>query len=96
MLAHARGLVASGKPVTQRAIMLMLDCERPGHRTLPTEISRALRSVDRSKRPRQGQRVEVDGREFASVREAARAEGVSPEAARKRLASRFPGWRPLD
>lgn len=94
--AYARALVADGQPVTQRAVMEMLDRERPGHGTYPTEISRAIKRIPKTKRSREGFRVEVDGKEFPSIREAARAEDLSMEAARKRLANpKFPGWRRL-
>jgi hypothetical protein len=95
IVEHARELVAEGKPVTHAAIMEMLDVARPGHRTYPTEISRALRRVvAKAKRARSGHGVEVKGVSHPSVRAAARAEGISMEAARKRIASpSFPDWK---
>jgi hypothetical protein len=95
IVEHARKLVAQGEPVTHAAIMAMLDEERPGHRTYPTEISRALkRTVPKAKRARSGQRVQVMDAVHPSMRAAARAEGISMEAARKRIASpSFPDWK---
>lgn len=93
---QARKLVADGKPVTHAEITAMLDKERPGHRTYPTEISRALQSVPKGKRARSGHGVKVKGMFHPSVRAAARAEGISLEAARKRIASpNFPDWKLL-
>jgi hypothetical protein len=94
---HARRLIAEGGRVTHAAIIEMLDGERPGHRTFPTEISRALKGIDRKFRRRKGQSVEVDGELLPSIRDAARAKGISMEAARKRLASpNFPDWKRVD
>lgn len=97
IVEHARKLIAKGRPITHAVIMAMLDRERPGHRTYPTEISRALKGIDRAQRSRQGQAVEADGERFPSIRDAARANGISMEAARKRLASpSFPRWTRID
>lgn len=98
IVEHARKLVVAGKPVTHASIVAMLDEERPGHRTFPTEISRALEKViPKAKRARSGHGVEVKGTVHPSVRAAARAEGISMEAARKRIASpNFPDWKLLD
>ena len=94
---HARKLIAEGKRVTHAVLIDMLDRERPGHRTFPTEVSRALKGIDRALRRRRGQAVEADGERFPSIRDAARAKDISMEAARKRLASRnFPGWKRVD
>ena len=98
IIEHARKLVTDGKPVTHAAIMTMLDEERPGHHTFPTEISRALsRAIPKEERARLGHGVKVNGTVHPSVRAAARAEGVSMEAARKRIASpNFPDWKRVD
>jgi|GEM_PF-2494248 len=98
IVERARKLVAEGKPVTHAAIMEMLDGARPGHRTYPTEISRALRRVvAKAKRARSGHSVEVKGAVYPSVRAAARAEGVPLETARKRIANpNFPDWSKVD
>jgi hypothetical protein len=92
-----RGLVHEGEPVTHSAVMAMLDRERPGHRTFPTEISRALLGVaPAGARRKDGQRVEADGVTYPSLAAAGEAHGISKEAARKRVQStRYPGWRPL-
>lgn len=97
IVEYAKKLVAEGKPVTHAAIMTMLDKERPGHRTFPTEISRALKSIPKAKRARSGHGVKVGRIVYPSVRAAARAEGISMEAARKRIASpNFPKWKRID
>lgn len=91
---YARGLIAAGGTVTQAAVMEMLDRKRPGHRTFPTEVSRALKGIERALRPRAGQGVEADGERYPSIREAARAKGLSMQAVRKRLTNpNFPGWK---
>lgn len=89
----------AGQPVTHFMVMEMLDRERPGHRTYPTEISRALNAagVEKEARRRGGKRVEADGAAYPSLASAAEAHGISKEAARKRVKSdRLPAWRPLD
>jgi hypothetical protein len=97
IVEHARKLVAEGKPVTHDAIMAMLDKERPKHRTYPTEISRALKSIPKAKRARTGYGVKADGAIYPSVRAAARAKGVAMETVRKRIASpNFPKWKRID
>lgn len=83
----ARKLVAHGEKVTHSPIIGMLDKERPGHNTYPGEISRAIKGIDRSLRSRRGQTVEVDGKQYPSIRDAARANGISMQAARKRFGS---------
>ncbi|MBC7102072.1 MAG: hypothetical protein H5U13_02425 [Parvibaculum sp.] len=97
MIEHARKLIAEGKPVTHAAIMTMLNRERPRHRTFPTEISRALKSIPKEHRPRQGFNVKVEGTIYPSVRAAARAKGVSMETVRKRIANpNYPKWKRRD
>lgn len=82
--------------ITHAAILDMLKRERPGRRTYPTEISHALGNIDRDKRARGGSRVEVDGKEFPSIRAAARACGVSMQTVRKRLdRDDLPNWKRL-
>jgi hypothetical protein len=91
-------LVAERKPVTHAAIMAMLDKERPGHRTFPTEISRALKkTIPKAKRARSGHGVKVGRVVYPSVRAAARANDVAMETVRKRIASpNFPKWERID
>lgn len=76
----------------------MLDRERPGHRTHPAEITMYVRdAVPLELSRRAGKRVEADGAAYPSLASAAKAHGISKEAARKRVKSdRFPTWRPLD
>jgi hypothetical protein len=95
IVEYAHKLIAENKPVTHAAIMAMLDKERPGHRTFPTEISRALKKpIPKAKRARTGYSVKADGVVYPSVRAAARAEGVAMETVRKRIASpHFPKWK---
>ncbi|MFD1331113.1 hypothetical protein ACFQ4O_03800 [Methylopila musalis] len=90
-------LVNAGEPVTHSAVMAMLDRERPGHRTFPTEISRALLgAAPAGARRRDGQRVEADGVAYPSLASAGEAHGISKEAARKRINSpHFPTWKLL-
>lgn len=91
-------LIQAGRPVTHAAVMEMLDRERPGHRTYPTEISRALLgAAPAGTRRRGGTPVEADGVAHPSLAAAADAHGISKEAARKRVKSpHFPTWRLLD
>lgn len=97
IVEYARKLIAEGKPVTHAAIMAMLDKERPKHRTFPTEISRALKSIPRAKRARSGHGVKADGVIYPSVRAAARAKGVAMETVRKRIANpNFPKWKRIE
>ena len=93
-----RGLVDAGEPVTHSAVTTMLERERPGHRTFPTEISRALLgAAPAGTRRRGGMRVEADGAAYPSLAAAGEAHGISREAARKRVQSpRYPGWQALD
>lgn len=94
----AWALEDAGRPVTHAAVMEMLNRERPGHRTYPTEISRALNAagVERGARRRDGTPVEADGVAYPSLASAADAHGISKEAARKRVKSQhFPTWRSL-
>lgn len=95
----ARALEDAGRPITRSDIMEMLDRERPGHRTYPTEISRALTAakVERKARRRGGIQVEADGVAYPSLASAGEAHGISKEAARKRVNSpHFATWRLLD
>lgn len=97
IVEYARKLVVEGKPVTHAAIMAMLDRERPKHRTFPTEISRALKSIPKNKRARSGRGVKANGVVYPSVRAAARAKDVAMETVRKRIASpNFPNWKRID
>ncbi|MGX9393561.1 hypothetical protein ACWX0K_14780 [Nitrobacteraceae bacterium UC4446_H13] len=97
IVEHARKLIAEGKPVTQGAIMKMLDKERPKHRTFPTEISRALKSIPKENRPRQGHSVKAEGVVYPSMLAAARAKDVAMETVRKRITSpNCPKWKRLD
>lgn len=94
----AWALEDAGRPVTHAAVREMLDRERPGHGTYPTEISRALNAagVERAARRRGGTTVEADGVAYPSLAAAADAHGISKEAARKRVnSSSFPTWRSL-
>jgi hypothetical protein len=93
---EAQRLAAEGRPVSvHREVRAMLDRERPGHRTHPTEITMYARgAVPPELSRRAGRRVEADGAAYPSLASAAEAHGISREAARKRVKSpRFPGWR---
>jgi hypothetical protein len=98
IVKYAKKLVVQRKLVTHTAIMAMLDKERPGHRTYPTEISAALKkTISKAKRARTGYSVKADGAIYPSVRAAARAKGVAMETVRKRIASpNFPKWKRID
>lgn len=95
---EAEKLAAEGRPVSvHREIRAMLDRERPGHKTHPTEITMYVRgAVPPEWSRRAGRPVEVEGRVYPSLASAAEAHGISKEAARKRIRSpRFPDWKPL-
>jgi hypothetical protein len=98
IVEYAKKLIVERKPVTHAAIMTMLDKERPGHRTYPTEISRALKkTIPKAKRARSGYGVNADGAVYPSVRAAARAKDISMETVRKRIVNpNFPKWKRID
>lgn len=98
IVKYAKKLVVQRKPVTHNAIMAMLDKERPGHRTYPTEISAALKkTIPKAKRARTGYGVKVDGRVYPSIRAAARAKDISMETVRKRIVNpNCPKWKRID
>lgn len=80
-------------------IAAVLDAERPGSTTAPSEISVAIAPLVRKGELRSRARrrpVEVDGVQYESLTDAAIAHGLSVEGARKRLARGHSGWRAID
>lgn len=71
--------------------------EERGCQTTRAEVSRVrARKADGGMLPRQSHPVMADGVQYKSISEAARANGISTEAARKRLINdRFEDWKRL-
>lgn len=79
-------------------IAAILDVERPGSSTVSSEVSAAIAPLIRKGELRSRARrrpVEVDGVRYASITDAAIANGLSIESARKRLAKGHPGWKAI-
>lgn len=92
-----QNLALAGK--SNPEIKLTIELERPGAKVFPSEISAALAPLIRAGRlaPRTNRKaVEVDGKTYPTITDAAYAHGLSIEGARKRLKRGHPSWRYAD